>query len=67
LKVFVTPEARADLRALRSARAEFSEDSAQELLFALLRRLRQIREFPGSGRMIPEFQLESLREILEQG
>lgn len=65
--MFVTQEARADLRRIRTARAEWSDQSARELTFAILRRLRQISEFPESGRMIPEFQHEMLRELLEQG
>jgi plasmid stabilization system protein ParE len=61
------PEARDDLRALRASRAEWSAESANQLVFSLLRRLGQIREFPRSGRVIPEFQIQNLREVLEQG
>lgn len=68
MKVALTETARADLRRIREARAEFSSTStASDLILAFLRRLRQIREFPMSGRMIPELQHERLRDVLEQG
>jgi plasmid stabilization system protein ParE len=67
VKVELTFSARADLRSIREARAQFSEESATELAFALLRRLRQLRDFPYSGRAIPELQHRNLREVLEQG
>ena len=65
--MIVLPEARADLRGVRERRAQFSEESAADLILALVRRVRQIRDFPQSGRMIPEFQHPALREMLEQG
>jgi len=65
--VIVLPEARADLRAIRERGAEWSEDFAESLSLALFRRLRQIRDFPESGRIIPEYQVRYLRELLEQG
>ncbi|GMV86390.1 MAG: hypothetical protein AMXMBFR80_22450 [Dehalococcoidia bacterium] len=34
---------------------------------AIIARADQIADFPRSGRMIPEFQMEHLREVLEQG
>lgn len=67
MRVELTFSARADLRAIREGRAQYSEDSATELAFALIRRLRQIRDFPASGRMVPELQHPNLREVLEQG
>jgi plasmid stabilization system protein ParE len=67
LRVELTFSARADLRSIRERRAEFSEASANDLLFAILRRLRQLRDFPRSSRVIPELQLDNLREVLEQG
>ncbi|MGE0599947.1 MAG: type II toxin-antitoxin system RelE/ParE family toxin [Dehalococcoidia bacterium] len=67
MRAFVTPEARQDLRNIRDFRSQWAPESAQDLIFAILRRLRQVRDFPNSGRIIPEFQMESLREVLEQG
>ena len=67
MKVIILPEAHADLRAIRERRAEWTEQSAEELAQALLARIRQIRDFPESGRIVPEFQVQYLRELLEQG
>lgn len=43
----------------------WSEESARALRAAIIERGEQIAEFPQSGRMIPEFQVEQLREVLE--
>ena len=61
------PGARSDLQAIREARALYSEQSATDLVFSLLRQLRQVRDFPNPGRIVPELQREKLRETLEQG
>jgi plasmid stabilization system protein ParE len=52
---------------MRQSRSLYSESSAQDLAFTVLRRLRQIRDFPRSGRVVPELQVECLREMLAQG
>ena len=67
MRTALTESARDDLRRIRESRAEYSERSASDLALALLRRLRQVRDFPLSGRIIPEYQHENLREVLEQG
>lgn len=45
----------------------FVRSSGQRLEAALIARADQIADFPRSGRKIPEFQAEHLREVLEQG
>ena len=55
------------MQAIREARALYSEQSAIDLVFSLLRQLRQIRDFPNFGRIVPELQHQNFREILEQG
>lgn len=57
----------ADIEALVGSRGAWSEDSALRLADAIIARADQIADFPRSGRMIPEFQMEHLREVLEQG
>jgi plasmid stabilization system protein ParE len=52
---------------IAGGRALWSEASAIRLRASVLRRTDQIADFPRSGRMIPEFQMEHLREVLEQG
>lgn len=61
------PEAQADVAAIAAGRAEFSERSAGKLAGAIIARADQVADFPYSGRVIPEFQVENLREVLEQG
>lgn len=65
MRVEWTDRALADLRDVRESRAELSPDSADRLSAAILKRTRQLGAFPRSGRVIPEFQVESLRELLE--
>lgn len=59
--------ARKQLDAIVQGRQGWSEESARALRAAIIERGEQIAEFPQSGRMIPEFQVEQLREVLEQG
>jgi plasmid stabilization system protein ParE len=67
LIVIWQPEAVADIETIIGGRAGWSEDSALQLAAAIIARADQITDFPRSGRMIPEFQMEHLREVLEQG
>jgi plasmid stabilization system protein ParE len=67
LIVIWQPEAVADIEIIVGSRAVWSEDSALRLADAIIARADQIADFPRSGRMIPEFQMEHLREVLEQG
>ena len=59
--------ARTHLDEITDGRAEWSEESARRLRADLLSRGAQLAEFPHSGRMIPEYQMEHLREVIEQG
>lgn len=48
-------------------RAKWSEESAKRLRAAIIERVDNVAVFPQSARMIPEFQMDHLREVLEQG
>lgn len=62
------PEAATDVEAIAARRTAWSTDeSGVRLAREIVARGQQLAEFPSSGRVIPEFQLEHLREILEQG
>lgn len=61
------PVALEQIRLLDAARAEWSPASSSTFAKAIFGREAQLVRFPGSGRMIPEFQMEHLREVLEQG
>ncbi len=66
VKVEWVLSARDHLDQITDDRAEWSVDSARRLRAALLSRGAQLATFPRSGRMIPDFQMEHLREVLEQ-
>jgi plasmid stabilization system protein ParE len=66
LIVIWQPEATADVARIVRDRSNYSPESAERLAKAIIARVDQIAEFPQSGRMIPEFQLPRLREVLEQ-
>jgi toxin ParE1/3/4 len=56
------------MQAISAHRTAWSSSaSGQRLEARLIERANQIADFPNSGRKIPEFQAEHLREILEQG
>lgn len=61
------PDASADVEAIALNRAEWSRESAERLAAEIIARADQLAAFPNSGRMIPEFQMPHLREVLEQG
>jgi plasmid stabilization system protein ParE len=60
-----TAEARAQLRAIEAYIVQDSPPAAQRTITRLVRRARQAGEFPYSGRRVPEYQREDLRELLE--
>jgi plasmid stabilization system protein ParE len=59
--------ARKQLDGIVRDREGWSEDSARALRAAIVDRGDQVARFPRSGRMIPDFQMDHLREVLEQG
>lgn len=65
MKVYWTDRAVNDLRALHDYIARTSPDYAQRMIDRLTRRSEQIGAFPYSGRTVPEFEIEPVREVLE--
>lgn len=62
------PDAVAEVEAIAARRAGWAtEESGIRLARDIVGRGHQLGEFPWSGRVIPEFQSEHLREVLEQG
>lgn len=55
----------AQLAALHTEAAEHSPAYAHRLIDRLTSRARQLATFPESGRIVPEFALQGLREIQE--
>lgn len=65
MKLRWLPHARADLRAIGEYVAEDSPENAVALLDRILKRAEQIPDFPLAGRMVPEFRLPDVREVIE--
>jgi len=66
MKVRFTDEAKTKLRAIRARIAEDSPQRADAMIDRITRSASRIGELPRSGRMVPEFQNDELREILER-
>ncbi len=61
-----SPEAKARLRAIKVHIAADSPSSAQAVIQRILMRTRQLKSAPLSGRQVPDYQQEDLRELLER-
>jgi len=65
MKVYWTDRAVNDLHAIHDYIARTSPEYAQRMVDRLTRRSEQIGVFPYSGRAVPEFEIEPVREVLE--
>jgi len=65
MKLRWMPQARADLRAIYEFIAEDSPQNATRMIERLLDRAEGVVDFPRSGRMVPEYHQEDIREIIE--
>jgi len=65
VKVHWTDTARDHLRAIHAYIARNSPRYADRIVDRLTRRSQQIAEFPLSGRVVPEFEVRQIRQVLE--
>ncbi len=65
MKVLWTDAAIAQLHAIHSYVAQTSPEYARRIVDRLTRRSMQIAVFPFSGRMVPEYELNEVREVIE--
>jgi len=65
VKVHWTDTARDHLRAIHAYIATNSPQYAAYVVDRLTRRSQQIAEFPLSGRVVPEFEVPQIRQVLE--
>jgi plasmid stabilization system protein ParE len=65
VKVLWTDSAVAQLQAIHDYLAQTSPDYALRIVDRLTRRSIQIAVFPNSGRMVPEFERNEIREVIE--
>ncbi|MFN8618761.1 MAG: type II toxin-antitoxin system RelE/ParE family toxin [Dehalococcoidia bacterium] len=61
------PRALDDVHRIEEERGQWSQRSADRLAAAFFNHSERLGVFPNSGRMIPEFQMPHLREVIEQG
>lgn len=66
MRVRLTDEAKAKLRAIRAHIAEDAPQHAEAMIDRVTRHAEKIGDFPRAGRMVPEYRLDTLREVLEQ-
>jgi toxin ParE1/3/4 len=65
VKVLWTEAALSQLQAIHDYIAQTSSEYALRMVDRLTRRSIQIAEFPFSGRMVPEYELNEVREVFE--
>ena len=65
MKVLWTDSALAQLAAIHSYVAQTSPEYARRIVDKLTRRSLQIAAFPFSGRAVPEYEINEVREVIE--
>jgi len=65
MKVHWTDTAEGHLDALYAYIAQDSPEYAKRMVDRLTRRSQQIAEFPFSGRRVPEYDIDQIREVIE--
>jgi addiction module RelE/StbE family toxin len=65
MRVLWTKSAEAQLDAVHDYVAQTSPEYARRIVDNLTRRSIQIASFPFSGRMVPEYELHEIRELIE--
>ena len=66
MRVYWTDTAVEHLEAIHKYVAKNSKLYADRLIHRLIRRSEQIAEFPLSGRIVPEYMTENIREVIER-
>lgn len=65
MKVFWTDAALRQLESVRDFLAQTSPDYARRVAERLVNRSEQVAAFPRSGRMVPEYEIDEVREVIE--
>ena len=65
MRVHWTDTAQAHLDAIRAYIAQDSAEYANHTIDRLTRRSQQIADFPLSGRRVPEYDMDQVREVIE--
>jgi toxin ParE1/3/4 len=65
VRVFWTDAALNQLEAIRDYLSQTSPDYAHRVVERLVNRSEQIAAFPRSGRMVPEYEIDEVRQVVE--
>ena len=65
MKVHWTDTAEGHLEAIHAYIAQDSSEYARRVVDRLTRRSEQVAEFPFSGRRVPEYDMDQIREVIE--
>ena len=65
MRVLWTEAALNQLEAIRDFLSQTSPEYAQRVVERLVRRSEQLAAFPRSGRMVPEYELDEVRQVTE--
>ncbi len=65
MRIYWTDTARGHLDAIHAYIAQDSPEYAKRIVDRLTRRSQQIAEFPLSGRTVPEYDMDRIREVIE--
>lgn len=65
MKIVWTELALEDLKSIQNYIAQDSESYANRFVEKLLARVKQLESFPKSGRVVPEFGTDIIRELIE--
>ncbi|HZV32980.1 MAG TPA: type II toxin-antitoxin system RelE/ParE family toxin [Verrucomicrobiae bacterium] len=63
-KVIISPSARTDLEGIVRFVARHNSDAAARLGYELITRAENLMNFPEMGRVVPEYKLPVLREVI---
>ena len=65
MRVFWTDAAFGQLESIRDYFARTSPEYAQKLVERLVNRSEKVADFPRSGRMVPEYEIDEVRQVIE--
>ena len=65
MRVFWTDAALGQLESIRDYFARTSPEYAQRLVERIVNRSERIGTFPRSGRMVPEYEIDDVRQVIE--
>ena len=65
MRVFWTDAALGQLESIRDYFAQTSPEYAQKLAERIVNRSERIAAFPRSGRMVPEYEIDDVRQVIE--